>query len=185
MEFATKSHPANLFQRISMPCQATVCYGILNVCWYWTRFVCLALPRRGAQTCARVCAGENCAGTGGQGARPSTCSEVRPYMGMPTHVENTSVTYLLAVVERKPPPIPLPILLRPALRLELRLLSNSWRYRALRLRQGCVQILLGDGHPAAYERQGRRSGSGLTGKGVCGGPGWTRTIDLGLIRTAL
>ena len=103
MEFATKSHPANLFQRISMPCQATVCHGILNVCWYWTRFVCLALPRRGAQTCARVCAGENCAGTGGQGARPSTCSEVRPYMGIPTHVENTSVTYLVAIIERKAP----------------------------------------------------------------------------------
>ena len=39
--------------------------------------------RRG--TCARVCAGENCAGTRGQGAR--LCA---PYMGIPTHVENTA-----------------------------------------------------------------------------------------------
>ena len=63
----------------------SACVGIGHDLSAWPRRVgAHSRARRG--TCARVCAGENCAGTGGQGARLCALA----YMGIPTHVENTA-----------------------------------------------------------------------------------------------
>ena len=68
---------------------------ILNVCWYWTRFVCLAPPRRGALPSAsrdvRPCLRRKELHRNRGPGRTA----VHPYMGIPAHVENASCrTYL-------------------------------------------------------------------------------------------